>query len=138
MIVVDTGAVIALVDGDEALHSRIAELYQYSGSEWLIPWAILPEVDHLVRRRLGAHVAEALLDDILAGHLNVEWGTNADLRRAAEIDARYADLQLGLVDTVVMATAERLRARAILTLDERDFGPVELEGAPEIWPRDLA
>jgi hypothetical protein len=36
-----------------------------------------------------------------------------------------------------MATAERLGARAIVTLDERDFGAVELEGAPAIWPRDL-
>ena len=137
MIVVDTGAVIALVDADEARHGQVAELFHASSSQWIMPWAILPEVDHLVRRRLGAHVAEVFLDDILAGHLNVEWGTTADLRRAAEIDARYADLQLGLVDTVVMATAERLGVRAIVTLDERDFGSVELKGTPEIWPRDL-
>ena len=138
MIVVDTGAVIALVDADEARHRRIVELFHESGSDWLIPWAVLPEVDHLVRRRLGSHVAEVFLDDVLAGHLNVEWGTTADLRRAAEIDATYADLQLGLVDSSVMATAERLGARAIVTLDERDFGSVELRGTPELWPRDLA
>jgi hypothetical protein len=35
-----------------------------------------------------------------------------------------------------MAIAERLGARATVTLDERDFGAVELAGDPEIWPRD--
>lgn len=50
---------------------------------------------------------------------------------------RYADLDLGLVDACVMAVAERLGARAIATLDLRDFGSVELAGAPALWPRDL-
>ena len=36
-----------------------------------------------------------------------------------------------------MAVAERLEARAIVTLDLRDFGAVTLKGSPEIWPRDL-
>ena len=46
-------------------------------------------------------------------------------------------LSLGLVDGVVMAMAEKLQARAIATLDVRDFGAVELKGRPELWPRDL-
>ena len=36
-----------------------------------------------------------------------------------------------------MAIAERLGARAIVTLDERDFGAVTLAGEPALWPRDL-
>lgn len=137
MIVVDTGGVIALLDADDRHHRRLRELFDTCGPEWLIPWAVLPEVDHLTTRRLGHRVAAAFLEDVAAGRLAVEWGTGADLRRAIEIDARYADLSLGLVDTVVMAIAERLGARAIVTLDERDFRAVELEGSPQIWPRDL-
>ena len=33
--------------------------------------------------------------------------------------------------------AERLEARAIVTLDLRDFGAVTLKGQPALWPRDL-
>ena len=51
--------------------------------------------------------------------------------------ALAAGAALGLVDSVVLATAERLGARAIATLDIRDFAPVELDGGPELWPRDL-
>jgi hypothetical protein len=36
-----------------------------------------------------------------------------------------------------MAVAERLGAIAIATLDLRDFASVELEGRPQLWPRDL-
>ncbi len=42
------------------------------------------------------------------------------LRRAAEIDARFADLALGLVDASVMALAER-HHHPILTFDFEHF-----------------
>jgi len=137
VIVVDTGGVIALLDADDRHHERLINLYETCGSEWVIPWSVLPEVDYLARARLGRGVAAAFLADLAEGRLPVEWGTGDDLRRASELDARYASLELGLVDASVMAMAERLGARAIVTLDERDFGAVELEGAPELWPRDL-
>lgn len=42
------------------------------------------------------------------------------LDRAVEIDARYADLNLGITDAAVMACAER-HDLPILTFDFRDF-----------------
>mgnify|MGYP002623919779 FL=1 len=137
MIVVDTGGVIGLLDADDRHHRSLLQVFESSGTDWVIPWAVLPEVDHLARRRLGGRVARAFAEDVVARRLAVEWGTPRDLERAVELDRRYADLALGLVDAVVMAVAERLGARAIVTLDVRDFGTVELEGSPEIWPRDL-
>jgi predicted nucleic acid-binding protein len=137
LIVVDTGGVIGLLDADDRHHRRLVQLFDAHGPEWVLPWSVLPEVDHLARARLGASVAGAFLEDVAAGRLLVEWGNQEDLRRAATLDARYSDLELGLVDASVMAVAERLGARAIVTLDERDFGAVDLGGSPEIWPRDL-
>lgn len=69
----------------------------------------------------------------------IEWGTEADLRRAHELTRRYRyrDLSLGLVDAVVMAVAERAKAIAIATPDDRDFGAVEIRGGPKLLPRDL-
>ena len=49
---------------------------------------------------------------------------------------RYPDLRFGLVDAVVMAVAERLEAEAIVTLDVRHFGAVELHHDPRLLPRD--
>lgn len=67
----------------------------------------------------------------------MDWEGSADLERARELDELYSDLSLGLVDAIVMATAERLGARAIASLDLRDFAAVELAGRPQLWPRDL-
>lgn len=136
-VIVDTGALVALVDADDRHHPTLSEAFRENPEEWVIPWAVLPEIDHFLATRLGRRAARAFLDDVAASRLQVEWQGDADLARAAEIDAAHADLELGLVDGVVMAQAERLGARAIATLDLRDFGTVALRGSPALWPRDL-
>ena len=137
MVVADTGAVIALIDSDEQNHGTLRSAFEAEPDLWVLPWAILPEVDYLASTRLGAKAAGAFRADLADGLFAVEWDGGSDLQRAVELDAQYADLALGLVDTVVMAIAERLDARAIATLDLRDFGAVELVGSPALWPRDL-
>jgi predicted nucleic acid-binding protein len=137
MIVADTGAVVALIDGDDHHHDVFRKAFEKNPREWVLPWAILPEVDYLVASRLGPSVARAFRKDLAQGLFLVEWGKGADLARALELDDSYGDLRLGLVDGVVMAVAERLEARAIATTDLRDFAPVELAGGPQLWPRDL-
>ena len=50
----------------------------------------------------------------------------ADIARAMELDARFADLQLGLVDGTVAAVAERRHIYRVLTTDRRDFGAIRV------------
>lgn len=133
----DTGAVIALMDSDDEHHGTLRDLFEAQSDLWVLPWAILPEVDYLASSRLGDTAARAFRADLADGLFNVEWNRGSDLQRALELDKRYLDLSLGLVDTLVMTIAERLEARAIVTLDLRDFAFVELVGRPELWPRDL-
>jgi predicted nucleic acid-binding protein len=137
VIVVDTGALVALIDRDDANHARLRAAFEKNPEDWILPWAILPEADYLVATHLGSDAAEALRNDLAQGLFTIDWEGAADLERARELNEIYADLSLGLVDGIVMATAERLGARAIATLDLRAFGPVQLAGRPELWPRDL-
>lgn len=136
MTVADTGAIVALIDADDPHHDRMLELFEADGRGWVLPWAILPEVDYIIHSELGESVERAFVSDLAAGAFLVEWGETADLGRAAELCERYRDLRFGLVDAVVMAVAERLGADAIATLDVRDFGVVELRGTPRLLPRD--
>ena len=50
--------------------------------------------------------------------------SDADVRRAAEIIERYADLMIGLADASIVVLAERLGVQDLLTLDERHFRAV--------------
>ncbi|MEP6765220.1 MAG: PIN domain-containing protein [Gemmatimonadaceae bacterium] len=136
MIVADTGAIIALVDSDDRHHASLVNLYDADPAVWVLPWAILPEVDYLLASRVGEDAARAFRADLASGAFTIVWGVPEDLARAHALCVRYADLALGLVDGVVAAVAERLRASAIATLDLRDFGPLVLKGAPKLFPRD--
>jgi predicted nucleic acid-binding protein len=136
VIVADTGAIVALVDADDRYHRPIRALFEADPGQWVIPWATLPEVDYLLASHVGAKAQDAFFEDLADRAFTVEWGRQEDLARARAIDRKYRTLQLGLVDAVVIAVAERLRARAIATLDVRHFGAVAIRGRPRLLPRD--
>jgi len=135
-VIADTGAIIALIDADDKHHDEIRVLFEESPGSWVIPWAVLPEVDYLLGSRVGDRARRAFMSDVAAGAFVVEWGEDSDLERARKLDTKYRRLGLGLVDGVVMAVAERRAARAIATLDVRHFGAVEIDGQPVLLPRD--
>lgn len=136
MIVADTGAILALLDRGDRHHRALREIYSERPADWILPWAILPEVDYLIGSELGARAQEAFLEDLAEGAFTVEYGRHADVERADAIARKHRALKLGLVDAVVMATAERLRADAIATVDLRHFAAVKIAGAPRLLPRD--
>lgn len=86
----------------------------------MVPDPVVVEVEYFVRRRLGAEPARRLLRALADGEHAVAFLTPGLLRRAAEIDARYGDLDLGLVDAAVMAFAER-HDLPVLTFDFEHF-----------------
>ena len=138
MIVADTGAVLALLDADEQHHRTLRSLFESAPHRSKPPRAILPEVDYLVGTQLGPRAGEMFLADLADGRFVVEWGRDEDVAAANRICAKYRSLKLGLVDGVVIAVAERLKAEAIATLDLRHFAAVTIRGAPKLLPRDDA
>jgi hypothetical protein len=136
VIVADTGAVVALLDREERHHRVLRALHAEAPDAWTLPWAILPEVDYLVETQLGSRVQRLWLADLAGGRFAVEWGSAGDLPAALALVTKYAALELGLVDALVMTIAERLLAD-IATLDLRDFGAVTLKHGPRLLPRDL-
>lgn len=90
------------------------------GRDLVVPDLVLVEVDQLLRARVSLHAARAFLAALAAGAHSVIFLSGALLRRAVAIDARFADLDLGLVDAAVMAVAER-GALPVLTFDFEHF-----------------
>jgi uncharacterized protein len=138
VIVADTGAIVALIDAADKHHAALRRSFESDPEAWILPWAILAEVDYLLAQHVGPRAQQLFMTDLASGSYRVEWGEEKDLKRAHELDARHKALRLGLVDGVVMAVAERLGADAIATLDLRHFGAVALKSQPRLLPRDLA
>ena len=136
MIVADTSAMLALIDADDRHHHAVLSLYDQAPDSWILPWAILPEVDYMLTTHVSVVAQRAFLRDLAAASFAVEWGDEMDLIRANVLCTQYCDLRLGLVDATVAATAERLGA-AIATFDLRHFGALTLDGSPALLPRDI-
>jgi uncharacterized protein len=137
VIVADTGAILALIDRSDRHHRALRTLYETDPTAWMLPWAILPEVDYLVGAHIGARAQKAFLTDLAEGSFTVAWGQESDLDEALRLAERYPKLRIGLVDAVVIATATRLKAGAIATLDLRHFASIAIPGNPRLVPRDL-
>jgi predicted nucleic acid-binding protein len=60
--------------------------------------------------------------------------TPEDVARALVLDAMFAELEIGLVDGVVAAVAERTGILRVLTTDRRDFSAIRV--GPR-WDRAL-
>jgi predicted nucleic acid-binding protein len=82
VIVADTGAIVALVDADDRHHAPLRRLFEGEPDSWLLPWAILPEVDCLLGQHVGARAQERFAGDLATGAWAIEWGDPADLVRA--------------------------------------------------------
>jgi uncharacterized protein len=136
MIVADTGAIVALIDRGDRHHRALKRAFEEAPERWILPWAILPEVDYLVAAHIGARARDAFLADLRDGAFNVAWGDDDIMTEAAAWHASHASL--GLVDAVVIVTSMRVKATAIATLDLKHFAAVRIPGSPKLLPRDLS
>ena len=123
MILVDTGALYALADRDDAHHREARAFFQqtHPGQALAVPTSVLVEGVLLLEARLGAKAARALWDDVIDGVFEMLTITPDTLTMARAIDRRYADANLGLVDCTCLALCEQHRIPAVFTYDRRDF-----------------
>jgi len=123
-VIADSGALYALYDADDAHHAAVRAVVEKISVPLVVPVAILAEVDYLLREFLSVDAEIDFLDALASGAYTMEPLTHQDLGRALELIEQYRDLDLGVADSAVIATAERLGVQRILTVDERDFRAV--------------
>jgi len=114
----DTGGWLYALAGDEAYATALK-----AARPAIVPGLVLAEVDwHLRKRREDM---ARLLREVTQGAYAYEPVTLEDVERAAQVDRKFADLGLGIVDASIVALAERLDVRRILTIDG-DFAAVRM------------
>ena len=118
-LLLDTGALYALADADDDWHVRMRDFLKTERQSLLTPVTVIPEAAYLIRKRLGAAAELRFSESLAAGEIAVENLAPQDLRRSAEI--LRADSFLGFVNASIVAVAERLKLRALVTTDRRDF-----------------
>jgi predicted nucleic acid-binding protein len=97
-----------------------------SASLVIVPGLVLAEVDYFLRNERAA--MRKLIAEIFDPGTRYEYEPPrpSDLVRALELDAKFKDLNLGLVDGTVAALAERRQVYRVLTTDRRDFTTIRI------------
>lgn len=120
--IVDTGALYAAADADDAAHEACVAALESEDFDLVIPALVVAEATYLIGTRMGASAESSFLRSLES--LEVAAPEPEDWRRIAELVARYANVGLGGTDASVVALAERLRVRTVITLDRRHFSVV--------------
>ena len=125
-VLADTSGILTLLDANTADYAAAHKVIETF--ELIVPQAILAEVDYLGTKYYGARAVRGFLEDVASRDYTYLPGDETDLRRALEIMNQYPDVPLGIVDSSVMALAERHGISRILTLDRKHFSLVKPKG----------
>jgi predicted nucleic acid-binding protein len=127
-IVADTGGLLRALARTPAGQPSFPEYERIltSAAAVIVPGLVLAEVDYFLRaeRRAMRRLIAEIFDP--ATRYEYELPLAADIARALELDAKFEELSLGLVDGMVAAVAERRRVYRVLTTDRRDFGALRI------------
>ena len=125
---VDTGAVVALVNRADRHHAAAVEWFQRFRGQLLTTEAVITETSYVLAAS-PTHQRAALLwfeRARAAGLLKVE--PVADYAALARIIAQYSSLPCDYADASLIALSERSGVAAIATVDQRDFSVYRLRG----------
>lgn len=122
-LICDTGALIDYLVETAPDHGRFRHAIDQALTRY-VPGLVLAEVDYFLRDERGA--MQAFMRDLARGAFTYAPPTVGQLLRAMEVDRRFADLGLGLVDGSIVALAESLAIRRLATRDVRHFAAVRL------------
>lgn len=122
-VIVDTSAVLALLDEAYDEHPRLAEIVNESRDPLVLSPLVAAEADYMLLSRLGADAARRFAGDIAAGAYELAEWTAADHAAAISVMDRYGDSKdyIGVTDAANVVLADAYRTTKIMTLDQRHF-----------------
>jgi uncharacterized protein len=121
---IDTGAILAIVEVDDAYHSACLESLSLVHLPLLTTEAVLTELLHLVRRTN----VETAWRFVRSGAVTVQPMTDSDLPALHGLMAQYRDCPMDFADATLVHLAARESLSLILTVDYDDFETYRIAG----------
>ena len=123
---IDTGALLALVDRNDRWHAPCEEAYNRAHLPLLTTEAVLTEAFHLAQRNAGGtHGVWVLLR---SGAIQLSPIANNELPQIHRLMLDYADHPMDFADATLVHLAARESLSLILTVDHDDFETYRIAG----------
>src|ERR1035437_6828036 len=123
---IDTGAILALLDRTDRWHQACVDALQQLRLPLLTSEAVLTELYHLVGAGRGEMEAAWAL--VRSGVIVLAAIQNAELRDVHTLMSRYWDRPMDFADATLVYLAKRESLTTILTVDRADFDTYRIEG----------
>lgn len=108
-VVIDAAPLVAFGDANDPYFTRIEKLLRTVDGPLIIPAPVTAEVDYLLGQRVGHGPRRNFVADLAAGRFAVACLEREDYATVGELDARYADLELGLAGCAAVVIAKPLQ-----------------------------
>jgi predicted nucleic acid-binding protein len=123
---VDTGALLALLDSRDIWHQVCVEAFQQLRLPLLTSEAVLTELFHLVGRNLDE--MERVWKLIRSGAIELAAIQHSELPQIHALMLRYADRPMDFADATLVHLARRESLSTVFTVDFADFETYRIEG----------
>ena len=121
MVIVDSGAWLALANRRDRHHARVREVLAGVREALVCTTPVLTETSHLLLARLGTDALLRFINSWVAGAFQVFELTTGHAPRVAALMKKYDDLPMDLADASLVVLAEHLGHGRIVSTDQRDF-----------------
>jgi uncharacterized protein len=123
---IDTGAILALLDRDDEWHNACHEAFNATPLPLLTTEAVLTEAFHLTSRDLGDIRGLWIL--LSSGSLRVAVIPHEELPEIHALMTKYGDRPMDFADATLVHLAARESISLILTIDHDDFETYRIGG----------
>ena len=113
--IIDTGPLVALLVGDDRLHSWAVEQSKEAPPFVFTCEAVISEALFLLKR--NGHAADDLFGLVDVGFLRIDFDFHEEYMRVRELMRRYRDRPMSYADACLVRMAELHRGASIWTLD---------------------
>jgi predicted nucleic acid-binding protein len=119
--ILDSGFLYARLNGKDFAHDAVSRVVLDINETVYFPVPAISEVTYLLQRDLGYHAVWEFIDELNETNIRLESPVPSDYTRAADVLRNYNDANIDFVDACIVAMAERLNIRKVLTIDQRHF-----------------
>lgn len=125
-LLLDTGALVSILDRSQAHHARCRRFFDEWKGVVVSTEAVLTEATHLLAKVPGG--VASCVDFFIGGGAVLVPSTSSSLRRVRALLDKYGHLPMDFADGTLVALAEELDTTSVFTTDRTDFSVYRVRG----------